>query len=244
MSTIKKKYIVDFVNKKLKLSLIKAPFFDEKRFYNVEECLDYISLKLLNWNEHSGLSYDNTGNDGIEYCKNASNIPYILFTSPDKKRTEYIKYYEWLENCQKQEFIIASYSDNFLQVLEQLMPFLPGSETIKFRQLGQNTIKLKLVKNRLTINCNNISTVEVLSQYIKINYTKLVLFLAPHMLWISHFFAKDDRVKVYSIYKTSTFIPLPTKEVTERQIYVNSKIIGDEKYINYGDLPKEYWPIE
>jgi hypothetical protein len=239
-----KKNIVSEINLKLKHSLIKAPVFDEKRFINDEECVEYITLKLSNWNNHSFLSHEIPTSGEIQYSQTPYGYMYIFFPSYAQNYKEYQVHYDRILNEQKSNFVISSYSDSFTQVLQQLYSFLPQYKKIKFKAFEYSKISLSIIKNEIVISCNNNTTTETILEYDKIKFENLVLFLNPSVLWLAHLFHDDDRVKIYSIFKTPTYIPFPIRTPTDHRMYITASIDAQnkEKFINYNDLPKDYWP--
>lgn len=237
-----KKKIVDNINSCLKKSLIKPPIYDANRFANISECIDYMSTSLSNWNAHSWLTIDYNIDPDIVYCKTSSDHQYLLFTSSPKK---FIDYTDNVANLLKEEnrnFVISTYSDSIIQVLMDLYPFMPANTRIKFRMVDNIHVTTELVKNKFSIIFKNNIYSETIPELPKVDFESLVLYLVPSMAWIAHFFADDDRVKVYSNFKSTTFIPLPTRTVSGKRIMLQAKVAKKEKYINYGDLPKIYWP--
>jgi hypothetical protein len=239
-----KKKIVESINNILKNSLIKPPIFNEKRFLNTGECVDFISTALTQWNTHSWLSCDYDVDSEIEYGTTISGYLYILFTSPTKKYSEYNDYYDYIKSDQYQNFVLASYSDSFIQVLTQLYPFLPDNKKIKFRLIDQIRMSVEIIKNKFSVTYKDNSYAETIPDLGKIEFENLILYLDPRMTWLAHFFADDDRVKVYSSSKTGSFIPVPSRTATDKRILLQAKIDDQkkEKFINYNDLPKLYWP--
>lgn len=240
-----KKKIVSNINTILKnKSLIKPPVFNEKKFLNTGECVDYVSTTLSNWNAHSWLTCDYDINNEIEYGVTVNGYLYILFTSPIKLYPAYSEYYDYIKADQYKNFVVATYSDSFIQILTQLYPFLPLNVRVKFRLMDHIRMSVSIVKNNFSVSFKDNSYSETVPDLGKIEYENLVIFLIPQMTWIAHFFVDMDNVKVFSNAKVDTFIPLPNKTSGDSRILLKAKVddIKKEKFINYNDLPKDYWP--
>ena len=239
-----KKKIVANTNAILKNSLIKPPMFNDKRFLNVGEYADYTSSALTSWNAHSWLTCDYDIDPEITYGNTPAGYLYILFTSPTKKYSEYSDYYDYIRSDQHKDFVIATYSDSFTQVLTQLYPFLPEAQRIKFRLVDQIRMSVEIIRNKFSISFKNNSYLETIPELGKVEFDNLVLFLMPQMAWVAHFFYGDERVRVFTHSKSDTFIPLPTRTANDRRILLCAKPddYKKEKHISYNDLPKDYWP--
>lgn len=240
---MKKKFVTN-TNEILKNSLVKPPIFNEKRFLNIGECVDYTTSVLTTWNAHSWLTCDYDIDPEITYGNTTSGHLYVLFTSPTKSYLEYSNYYDYIRSDAHKTFVISSYSDSFNQVLTQLYPFLPEVQKIKFRMLDQIRMSVEIVKNKFMISFKNNSYLETIPELGKIEYDDLVIFLLPQMVWMAHFFYGNDKVQVFTHAKSDTFIPTPNRTAGDKRILLAAKLDDSkkEKPISYNDLPKDYWP--